>query len=114
MLRATSMDSATMYKLSDEQVAKYREDGYLVVRHSEHNLFDPAELQKWSAEVQGWPKVEGKWMPYDEINTKGERMLLRTEYYVDYHPQFYDLLCGDALLRPLVSQVAGSVSTFLS
>lgn len=86
-----------MYSLSPEQVQFYKENGYLLLRVQEHQLVDPVELAQWTDEVRSWPRVKGKWMPYDEININGERQLMRTENFVDYHADFNHLVCGEAL-----------------
>ncbi|KAH8810626.1 hypothetical protein F5884DRAFT_842719 [Xylogone sp. PMI_703] len=78
------------YQLSADQLEKYHKDGYHLVKASEHRLI-------WADEVHSWPREHGKWMPYDEINEKGESQLMRTECFVDYHPGLKTLLCGDEL-----------------
>lgn len=40
-------------------------------------------------------------MPYDEITPTGQKQLMRTENFVDYHPEFKNLLLGKALLEML-------------
>lgn len=87
-----------VYQLSHEQVITYHKDGYLVLRAQEHGLLeDPKDLRVWSDEVKSWPRETGKWMPYDEKSSKGERILMRTENFVDWHPNFKELICGKAL-----------------
>lgn len=80
------------------------------MRADEHKLVTLDDLQTWVSEVRTWPRETGKWMPYDEINVSGERQLMRTENFVDYHPQFNDLLCGEAM-RNIIGQLAGCVSS---
>ncbi|GAM36225.1 hypothetical protein TCE0_018f05152 [Talaromyces pinophilus] len=86
-----------MYTLTPSQVESYHCDGFLLLRVGEHKLVDPVKLAKWTEEVKSWPRVKGKWMPYDEINIKGERQLMRTENFVDYHDDFKKLVCGEGL-----------------
>ncbi|KAJ5650842.1 uncharacterized protein N7484_004565 [Penicillium longicatenatum] len=86
-----------MNALTPEQVASYHKNGYLLLRVNEHQLVDPIALKQWTEDIKGWPRVKGKWMPYDEINIKGERQLMRTERFVDFHPQFKELVCGEKL-----------------
>lgn len=95
-------------QLSPQQVEHYKTEGYLVLRASEHDLVDPASIQSWSDEVRNWPLAKGKWMPYNEINESGQRQLMRTENFVDYHEHFKALLCGDDLLG-ILKQVSGEV-----
>lgn len=52
-------------------------------------------------------------MPYDEINIHGERQVLRTEKFVDYHPEFDAFLRG-ASLTSLLGQLSGEVSCLIS
>ena len=96
-------------KLTTEQIDQYREQGYLILRASEHNLFsDPTILQQWANEVKNWPLQRGKWMPYFEINDCGEKQIMRTEKFLDYHEEFRSLLCGDGL-RGILAQCSGEV-----
>lgn len=97
------------FTLTDDQVAQYHKDGFLLVRAAEHGLVDANDLKAWATEVQSWPKEKGKWMPYDEINVNGERQLMRTEKFVDYHPQFDGFLRGPEL-RNVLAQLSGAVS----
>lgn len=98
-----------MTPLTSEQVASYHENGYLLLRASEHQLVDPTALLQWTKEVKAWPRVKGKWMPYDEININGERQLMRTEKFIDYHPEFKSLVCGEKLAE-ILKAVSGDVS----
>jgi hypothetical protein len=52
-------------------------------------------------------------MPYDEVNSNGQRQLMRTEKFADYHEQFGNLLFGEAIANVL-KQLSGDVSTTLS
>jgi hypothetical protein len=97
-----------MYTVTPEQVASYNENGYLILRVGEHQLVDPTALQQWTEEVKAWPREKGKWMPYDEININGERQLMRTENFVDYHPDFRRLVCGEGLGQ-ILKAVSGDV-----
>ena len=99
------MDS---YHLTPTQISQFHEDGYLVLKVEEHGLVDPTSLQRWTAEVKGWPNEKGKWMPYQEINTQGQSQLLRTEKFVDYHDEFSVFLQGQGLAT-ILQQVSGHV-----
>lgn len=90
-------------------IEQYHRDGYLLLRAEEHGLVDPKDLQQWTKQVKEWPAVKGKWMPYHEVNVSGERQLMRTENFVDYHSEFKGLLCGDAIAQILKS-ISGDVS----
>jgi hypothetical protein len=51
-------------------------------------------------------------MPYDEINIKGERQLMRTERFIDYHPEFKSLVCGEQLAE-ILKALSGDVYILL-
>ncbi|KIX03323.1 uncharacterized protein Z518_06875 [Rhinocladiella mackenziei CBS 650.93] len=85
------------------QVEQFHRDGYLLLRAEEHGLVAPEKLRAWTQQVREWPLEKGKWMPYHEVNVNGTRQLLRTENFVDYHPDFHALLCGGALAEILKS-----------
>jgi hypothetical protein len=95
--------------LSQAQVDDYHTKGFLVLRAKEHNLINPAELQAWANEVQNWPRVAGKWMPYDEVNADGQKQLMRTEKFADYHEQFRTFLFGEGIAN-LLEQISSDVS----
>ena len=96
--------------ITDEQRTSFESDGFLHIPHEQHNLIgDVNELQNWTEDILSWPRDKGKWMPYDELNTKGNRQIMRTEKVVDYFPPVKLLLCGDKLLS-LLKQLTGKVS----
>jgi hypothetical protein len=99
--------------LSVDQIAFFEREGYIFLKAEEYGLVDLVELRKWADEVLHWPREKEKWMLYDEINNKGERQIMRTEKITDYHPQFRDLLCGDAVLA-LLRELTGKVMYALS
>lgn len=94
---------------SQDLVEQFKRDGYLLLRAEQHELVDPKDLQAWTKQVREWPSETGKWMPYHEVNVNGARQLLRTENFVDYHPEFKALLCGDALAQ-ILKAISGDVS----
>jgi hypothetical protein len=49
-----------VYTITDEELAKFKKDGYLIVPASKHQLINPEDLHKWAYEVRDWPKVKGK------------------------------------------------------
>lgn len=100
------------YRLSEAQIEQFHEQGFLIVRVDEHKLVDPIALRQWAIDVRCWPKEKGKWMPYEEVTASGERQIMRTEKYVDYHDKLRDLLCGPAL-SSVLAQLSGEVG-FLS
>ena len=101
-----SSSTSSPLTLTPHQLEHYRTKGYLILRAAEHKLVTPDELNAWETDVRTWPREKGKWMPYDEINANGERQLMRTENFVDYHPGWHSLVCGDAL-RGVLTQLSG-------
>lgn len=97
------------YKLSQAQVDQFHEQGFVILRVDEHKLVNPADLRRWTTEVRDLPKDHGKWMPYEEVTASGERQIMRTEKFVDYHKDFERLLCGEEL-RSILAQITGDVS----
>lgn len=95
-----------MLILTLEQIATYHEQGYLILRADEHDLVDAHDLKRWTDEVASWPRGKGTWMPYDEVNTSGEKQLMRTEKFADYHEGFQRLLFGEEIAKVL-QQLAG-------
>lgn len=86
------------YDISPEQQDFFEKKGYLILRDvlSESEVTD---LQRWAQEVHDLPRTaETPWMPYEEINASGQRVLCRTENYANYHSQFNGLLRGTKLL----------------
>jgi len=79
------------------QISDFDNNGFLIIRASSHDLVEPSELQQWATEVRSYPRENGKWMPYDEITSTGERQIMRTENFADYHDGFSSLLHGGAL-----------------
>jgi hypothetical protein len=89
------------YMISPEQQKFFQDRGYLILR----DILSPAEtvaLQHWVQEVHDLPRTaETPWMPYEEINASGQRVLCRTENYANYHRDFNDLLRGSKMLSIL-------------
>lgn len=92
--------------ITPAQKEHFDTQGYIVLRASEHNAVVPSTLQTWADEVKNLPRETGKWMPYDEITSTGERQLMRTENFAPYHQGFGDLLFGDDI-RTILAQVTG-------
>src|SRR3546814_6375288 len=52
-------------RLTDEQIADFRRDGFLVVR----GMFSAAEMrwiERWTCEVEAYPEAPGKYLMYFE------------------------------------------------
>ncbi|KAK5167162.1 uncharacterized protein LTR77_007892 [Saxophila tyrrhenica] len=93
-----------MLQLNPSQLDHFNTQGYLILRQSEHDLIDPGTLQQWTSEIRSLPREHGKWMPYDEVTATGERQLMRTENFADYHTGYSSLLHG-AALRGILGQL---------
>lgn len=94
------------YTLTPEDLQSFHENGYLLVR----GFFTEPEthtLQKWAQEVHDLPRTHGvPWMPYEEVNGKGIRVLCRTENFANSHPGFNSFLRGERATS-ILQQLAG-------
>jgi hypothetical protein len=89
------------YQISPQQQQFFKQKGYLILRDV-LSAPEVQDLQQWAQEVHDLPRTrEAPWMPYEEINSKGERVLCRTENYANYHLPFNALLRGKRLLSIL-------------
>lgn len=94
------------YHISPDQKSFFDNKGYLILRDI-LNSNEVLDLQYWSQEVHDLPRTaETPWMPYEEINASGQRVLCRTENYANYHSNFNGLLRGRKLLD-ILGQLAG-------
>lgn len=101
-------------QLTADHLAIFERDGFLHLPAQEHGLVpDTAALRQWADEIYQWPLERGKWMPYDEVNQEGKRLVMRTEKIVDYHSGAQSLLCGDGV-RSMLQQLTGKVSFLLA
>lgn len=94
------------YALTPEQLQSFQENGYLLVR----GFFTEPEaktLQQWAQEVHDLPRTPGvPWMPYEEVNGNGDRVLCRTENFANSHNGFDSFLRGERATSTL-QQLAG-------
>lgn len=92
----------TRLRLTDEQLAAYDRDGYLLIKAKD--IWTPAELKLVLASVDlmgEWPDKAGAYMKYYEANRhdpSGEKLLCRIENFTQYNPGLEFLLNGDKLL----------------
>lgn len=108
-------------KLTQAQLDFYAENGYLLLRSNEllssilpSTLAADQLLPQWADEVRNWPLSEskGKWMPYfEEVPGTGERQIMRTEKFQDYHDGFRGLLQSETL-RGVLQELSGEVNCF--
>eukprot|EP01104_Vermistella_antarctica_P011064 TRINITY_DN303_c0_g1_i1.p1 TRINITY_DN303_c0_g1~~TRINITY_DN303_c0_g1_i1.p1 ORF type:complete len:222 (+),score=27.84 TRINITY_DN303_c0_g1_i1:34-666(+) len=96
--------------LTPEQVASFKNDGYVALKGSE--VFDAkslASLEKWVTDVQNWEEKPGGYMQYYEKSSKdGSRILCRTENFLDAHPEMKELFTGR--IEDMVSELLGEES----
>jgi hypothetical protein len=93
------------YTISVEQRNFFDKKGYLILR----DVLDESQvtgLQRWAQQVHDLPRTsETPWMPYEEIDADGKRVLCRTEnyanYHSNYHSNFNSLLRGSKMLGSL-------------
>ncbi|KAJ5686044.1 hypothetical protein N7536_008663 [Penicillium majusculum] len=94
------------YPLSAEQLQSFQECGYLLVR----GFFTSKEselLREWAQEVHDLPCTpDVPWMPYQEVNSEGKRVLCRTENFANSHAGFDSFLRGQRATS-LLQQLAG-------
>ncbi|CAG8319516.1 unnamed protein product [Penicillium salamii] len=94
------------FALSAEQLQSFQDRGYLLVR----GFFTPkesAQLQQWASEVHDLPCTpDVPWMPYEEVNSRGQRVLSRTENFANSHSGFNGFLRGQRAAS-LLHQLAG-------
>lgn len=94
------------FALSNEQLQSFQDNGYLLVR----GFFTANEselLQKWASEVHDLPCTpDVPWMPYQEVNSEGKRVLCRTENFANSHAGFNGFLRGKRATS-LLNQLAG-------
>jgi ectoine hydroxylase-related dioxygenase (phytanoyl-CoA dioxygenase family) len=101
---AAKTDTQTDGPLTPEQIARFHDEGFLIVRGL-YTAEDMARIEVWTDEVEAWPETPGKHMMYFEKSLKdGSRVLNRLENFVPYHPGFNDLL-RDGRMIGAVSQL---------
>jgi ectoine hydroxylase-related dioxygenase (phytanoyl-CoA dioxygenase family) len=92
--------------LSDEQVAQFERDGFLVVR----GMYSPDEvaaISEWTDAVANYPEVPGKYMMYFEKSRADDsRILCRIENFVPYHEGFSKLITARRM-QQAVSELFG-------
>lgn len=95
----------TLIMLSEDQLSFFKEKGYLIMK----DVLDDSEvsdLQQWSQEVHDLPRTQdATYMPYEEVQKDGTRVLCRTENFANVHAGFDSLLRGQFLID-ILSQLA--------
>jgi ectoine hydroxylase-related dioxygenase (phytanoyl-CoA dioxygenase family) len=78
--------------LSEQQVAQFHRDGYLLVRGM-YSAQEVAEISDWTDEVAGSPEVAGRdWKYFEQSSKDGSRILCRVENFVPFHEGFSALI----------------------
>jgi ectoine hydroxylase-related dioxygenase (phytanoyl-CoA dioxygenase family) len=78
--------------LSDEQIAQFHRDGYLLVRGM-YAADEVADISRWTDEVSGSPEQAGRdWKYFENSKTDGSRILCRIENFVPFHEGFSGLI----------------------
>lgn len=91
--------------LSQGQLTLFQEKGYLILRDI-MSAKQVTDLQIWSQEVHDLPRSqEATYMPYEEVQKDGTRVLCRTENFAHVHSGFNSLLRGQDLID-ILSQLA--------
>jgi hypothetical protein len=106
------MSSNALLRLTPTQIKHFDDEGFLILRQSEHNLISRSTLHQWTDQVRNLPRENERWMPYDEITADGERQIMRTENFVDFHEGFSSLLHGEALTGLLAQLTKDDVRLF--
>jgi len=103
---SSSLQKVTTW--SEEQLASWERDGFLIVRHEQ--IFTPEQvddLVKWTGEIEQWPETPGKWMMYFSKSLRDEsRLLHRIENFFPYH-EGYNTLFNTGPFLSLVGQLFG-------
>jgi len=86
------------YLISKSQRASFEDKGYLIIKDA-LSISEINALQTWAQEVHDLPRTPDCWyIPYEEVNIFGERVLYRTENFVNDHAELGALLQGSKLL----------------
>ncbi|RAL01773.1 phytanoyl-CoA dioxygenase family protein [Aspergillus ibericus CBS 121593] len=89
------------YALTEDQLRSYQEKGFLLVRGF-FNTRETQLIQQWTQEVHDFPRTpDATYMPYEEVNSEGKRVLCRTENYANSHAGFDSFLRGERILSVL-------------
>jgi len=92
---------ASGYVISKSQRASFEEKGYLIIKDA-LPIPEIRALQTWVQEIHDLPRTpDCRYIPYEEVNKNGERVLCRTENFVHDHAGFGALLRGSKVLGVL-------------
>ncbi len=94
--QTSAAESAIAGPLSQQQIAAFRRDGFVVVPRL-IDVAGMAAIRKWADDVQALPETPGKWMKYFEQGGDGLRLLNRLEDVLPFHEEFRALATSVAL-----------------
>lgn len=90
--------------ITAQQKESFDRDGFLVLPAVSEEI--SKNIVQWTYEVKNLPHRPDAWMHYDEISSKGERTLTRTENFANFHQGFNELFRGDVILG-ILKQLSG-------
>jgi len=94
------------YKLSEQDLAFWEENHYLVLRNP-FPTEDVQTMKKWVADLFSWPDTPGKWMKYyEKSNLSNEKLLCRVENFIPFHPELKEFICSDTIFG-ILEQLMG-------
>jgi 2-aminoethylphosphonate dioxygenase len=89
--------------LTDERVAEFRRDGFLLLRGA-LAPHEAADLGEWVSDLESRPEAPGRWMKYFERSSADDaRQLCRVENFLEYHDGLRGLLQRTDLLAALAA-----------
>jgi len=91
--------------LSDTDVERFRESGWLLTSPFTENEVD--RIRRWVTEIQAWDidNESGRWLHYQERTTHGPK-LCRTENFTPFHDGMREVLRGGVLCE-IASRLLG-------
>ncbi|KAL0571374.1 hypothetical protein V5O48_010589 [Marasmius crinis-equi] len=92
------------FEVSADQKDFYEKNGYLVLPATSEDI--SKNIVNWTYEVKSLPHRSKAWMHYDEVSSKGETTLSRTENFANYHDGFNNLFRGGVVLD-ILKQLSG-------
>ena len=92
--------------LSEEQVTRFRRDGFLLVRGM-YSKDEVADISRWTDEIARSPEVAGRdWKYFENSKNDESRILCRVENFVPFHEGFSRLITARRM-QQAVSELFG-------
>jgi predicted HD phosphohydrolase len=74
------------YPLSEFQIASFKQNSFLKLDNLlNFDKVSASDVSNWCEEIAKWPKAENKWLLHWELNNNGEKIMCRSENFVNYH-----------------------------